>query len=112
MTPWNRKRRRGLSVPCDRREADSIQECRGQVRGHWTAPKWGDEMDDLPKTQAYLDERERLSPELRGEFDTLVKWYRYYAMVHHKQPFTSYKILAALIRDGWRLTVPPPEGTQ
>lgn len=59
--------------------------------------------DELPKTAAYLEEREKLSPDLRDTFDLLVTNYRYYAFVHHLRPFVSYKVLADLVRAGWKL---------
>ncbi len=58
---------------------------------------------DLPSTSAFLEERERLPRNQRAAFDELVSYYRYYATVHHKQPFVSYKVLADLIREGWRM---------
>ena len=60
--------------------------------------------DDLPTTPAYFAEREPLTPALRECFDALVRDYRYYAMVHHRHPFVSYKILADLVKVGWRRT--------
>ncbi len=71
-------------------------------------PLWGvDERmpnkDPLPTTQAFLDERERVPEELREEFDRLVEMYRYHAFIHYSRPFVSYRILADLILDGWRL---------
>lgn len=64
-------------------------------------------VDWLPRTAAYLEERKKLRSSLREDFDTLVKMYRYYAAIHHKQPFVSYKVLADLIREGWRLSAEP-----
>jgi hypothetical protein len=63
--------------------------------------------DPNAKSPACLLEREKLPPELRPDFDSLVAMYRYYALVHHKQAFVSYKVLADLIREGWRLTETP-----
>jgi hypothetical protein len=57
---------------------------------------------DLPSTPAYVTERESLHPDLRQAFDALVLDYRHYASVHHKQPFVSYKVLAELVKIGWR----------
>lgn len=61
----------------------------------------------LPDTPAFHDERSRLPEDLRSEFDSLVETYRYYAFMHYERPFVSYKILADLIRDGWRATADP-----
>lgn len=60
------------------------------------------QVDWTPNTPAYHAEREKLPDPLRGDFESLVKMYRFYATLHHKQPFVSYKILADLIREGWR----------
>lgn len=46
--------------------------------------------------------REALSEELRPVFDQLVEEYRFYALKHHGTKVASYKILADLIRAGWR----------
>ena len=58
---------------------------------------------DVPSTPAFLEERERLPGNQQAAFDELVRYYRYFAEVHHKQPFVSYKVLADLIREGWRM---------
>ena len=63
-------------------------------------------MEDLPKTAAFLTEKQQLPAELRPHYDELVKWYRHLATVHCNHPFVSYKILADLIREGWRLSAP------
>lgn len=57
-----------------------------------------------PSSPQYHAERERLEPGLRPTYDLLVESYRFHAFVHHRQPFVSYKVLASLIRDGWRLS--------
>lgn len=62
---------------------------------------------ELPMSPQYLEEREKLPGDLREEFDALVKWYRYYSVLHYRQPFVSYKVLAGLIRSGWRLSAAP-----
>jgi hypothetical protein len=55
-----------------------------------------------PKSPQYLEERERLVPELRPVYDALVDAYRFQAFVHYRTPFVSYKVLAGLVREGWR----------
>lgn len=67
------------------------------------------EADGLPTSKGYFEEREKLPEELRADFDSLVRWYRFYGGVHYGQPFVSYKILAGLVRSGWRLSAPPIE---
>lgn len=59
-------------------------------------------LGDLPSSAAYTEERDRLPETLRKEYDSLVHWYRYLATRHYSHPFVSYKILADLIREGWR----------
>lgn len=56
-----------------------------------------------PTSPQYREERERLAPELRPVYDALVESYRFHAFVQHRQPFVSYKVLAGLVQEGWRL---------
>lgn len=58
----------------------------------------------LPDTPPFLAERDKLDPALRTEFDRLVEAYRFHAFQYYERPFVSYRILAALVRDGWRLS--------
>ena len=53
-------------------------------------------------------EREKLPEELRPVFDQLVEEYRFHATIFHRAPFVSPKVLAALVRDGWRQTSAQP----
>lgn len=62
---------------------------------------------DLPVGGAYAKARDALPANLQPEYDSLVVWYRYLATLHNGQPFVSYKILADLIRSGWRLSAKP-----
>ena len=71
-----------------------------------------DAKDLLPTSEAYRSEREKLPEELRTHYDSLVQWYRYYATVHHRSPFVSYKVLADLVRDGWRQVDQNPPATR
>jgi hypothetical protein len=64
----------------------------------------------LPSTQQFATVRERLPEDLRTEYDALVRWYQFYANVHHGQPFVSYRVLADLVRVGWRLTAEARDG--
>ena len=54
-----------------------------------------------PSSVMYREERDRLPSDLQPIFDSLVESYRYHALVHHHQPFVSYKVLSALVREGW-----------
>jgi hypothetical protein len=49
----------------------------------------------------YLSKREDLPPALHAAYDFLVDSYRFYAFVHDRHPFVSYKVLASLILEGW-----------
>lgn len=59
---------------------------------------------DLPATPAYREARAALPEDLQSHFDELVQWYRYFASFHYNHPFVSYKILADLVREGWRMS--------
>lgn len=65
----------------------------------------------LPDSPQFLAEREALNPALHKEFDQLVEAYRFHAFYFYQRPFVSYRILAALIRDGWRLAEDAVEST-
>lgn len=56
----------------------------------------------IPDSPQYRAERDGLPAHLREEFDALVESYRFHAFVIYEKPFVSYKVLAALVRDGWR----------
>jgi hypothetical protein len=64
----------------------------------------------LPNTLAYHEARDALPESLRNDFDVLVEMYRYYAFIHYTRPVVSYKILADLIRNGWRPRADPLPG--
>jgi len=68
--------------------------------------------DPLPNTPAFHAERDSLPEDLRSHYDCLVETYRYYAFMHYERPFVSYKILADLIRDGWRRSADPLPANQ
>lgn len=57
----------------------------------------------LPTSEPFLAERQRLPEHLRPRFDNLVEAYRFHAFRFYQRPFVSYKILAALVADGWRI---------
>jgi hypothetical protein len=46
--------------------------------------------------------RTELPESVRPTFDQLVEEYRFHALLFHGRPFVSYKVLAALVSDGWR----------
>jgi hypothetical protein len=64
-------------------------------------------MTETPKRPKFYEVRELLPEELRSVYDALVGDYEFLAIKHHGKPFVSYKILADLVREGWRL----PEAT-
>lgn len=67
----------------------------------------GRDEDPIPQTPSYLAGREKLPEELWKDYDSLVRWYRFCATIHHAHPFVNYKVLADLIRAGWRLSAEP-----
>jgi hypothetical protein len=48
------------------------------------------------------EERERLPLGSRAVFDQLVDEYKFHCIRHYGRPLASYKVLADLVRDGWR----------
>jgi hypothetical protein len=54
----------------------------------------------------YLQARESLPEELRPIYDRLVDEYSFHTQVRYGRAYVSYRVLAALVRDGWR----PPDG--
>lgn len=45
--------------------------------------------------------REALSEEHKSIFDRLVNEYKFQALRLHGHPFVSYKVLGALVEEGW-----------
>ncbi|RME73109.1 MAG: hypothetical protein D6776_07660 [Planctomycetota bacterium] len=63
-------------------------------------------------SDARLKIRESLPEELRPILDELAEDYKFYSIVHHGRAFVSYKILADLVKLGWRYTGPRDKETQ
>ena len=59
-------------------------------------------LDSWRKSPAFLAQHDSLPSTLRSNYTQLVEEYRYFALIHHKHPFVSYRVLAELIRSGWR----------
>ena len=62
----------------------------------------------------YLEARESLPEELRPIYDPLVDEYLFHTGVSYGRGYVAYRVLAALVRDGWRppdeRPSPPPSG--
>lgn len=56
----------------------------------------------MPKTKAHAAAESALPPDLRDPFNILVEDYKTAAEAHTGQKWVNYKILADLIRSGWR----------
>jgi len=54
----------------------------------------------------YLEARESLPEDLRPVYDRLVGEYSFHTEVSYGRGYVAYKVLAALVREGWR----PPDG--
>lgn len=87
-----------MCSPISTKVQTSWEQCFSQ--GHAMSAEPG--LDKWKSSENYIRERDSLSAELRSDFEALVEAYRYYAFLHHRQPFVSYKVMADLIRDGWR----------
>ena len=59
----------------------------------------------ISKSPKYLEARESLPEELRAIYDRLVLEYSFQTEVSYGRGYVAYRVLAALVRDGWR---PPP----
>ncbi len=54
------------------------------------------------KSPKFHEGRESLPEDLRPIYDELVASYAFYSLKHLGREFVSYKILAELVREGWR----------
>ena len=55
----------------------------------------------------YLEARESLPEDLRPIYDRLAEEYSFHTEVLYGRGYVAYKVLAALVREGWR---PPNDG--
>lgn len=53
-------------------------------------------------TAKYIEARDSLPEGLRSTFDQLVEEYHFHTIAHYGQGYVAYKVLASLVRDGWR----------
>ena len=54
------------------------------------------------QTLACLKARNSIPKELRPIFDRMVAEYKFQALLHHGRGYVSYKVIEALVKDGWR----------
>ena len=59
------------------------------------------------RTENHENARNSLPDNLKPIFDDFVDDYRFAATKHHGSPFVSYKVLAEMVRTGWRLGADP-----
>lgn len=55
-------------------------------------------------SERYREARESLPDGLREVFDELVEQYAFYTEKHYGVGYVAYKVIAELVRDGWRQT--------
>jgi len=60
-------------------------------------------MSDGKQRPKFHEARESLPEELRPVYDDMVADYEFMALKHHGRKFVSYKIIADLVKEGWRL---------
>ncbi len=58
-----------------------------------------------PKSQKYISAKNTLPKNLQPIFEQLVDEYIFYTNKHYGGGYVAYKVLADLVKDGWR----PPE---
>jgi hypothetical protein len=54
----------------------------------------------------FLEARDSLPEDLRPIYDRLVEEYSFHTHVSYGRGYVAYRVLAALVREGWR---PPPD---
>lgn len=59
-------------------------------------------MNVNPQSPKFQEARESLPPELRPVYDQLVDEYAYYTTLHYGQGYVAYRVLASLVKSGWR----------
>jgi len=69
-------------------------------------------MTSKRNTPKYQEARNTLSEELRPLFDQLVDEYHFHTVAHYGQGYVAYKVLASLVRDGWRPAADPQSETK
>lgn len=53
--------------------------------------------------------RESLPEALRPTYDLMVASYSFYSLKHHGREWVSYRIIAELVKEGWRPAINPPK---
>lgn len=59
-------------------------------------------MDIIKRTPKFMEARDSLPEDLRPIYDQMVEEYRFQALVHYGREYVAYKVVAELIRFGWR----------
>jgi len=54
------------------------------------------------ESEKLTEARESLPEDLRPIFDQMVEEYSFHALVLYGKSWVAYKVIAALVRDGWR----------
>lgn len=67
------------------------------------------EMDEQKRSPKHEDARQSLPEELRHVFDELVADYKFATIKQFGQGYVAYKVLADLVRVGWRHLGEPVE---
>ena len=59
------------------------------------------------RTENHENARNSVPDQLKPVFDDFVNDYKFAATKFHGSPFVSYKVLAEMVRMGWRLAAEP-----
>jgi hypothetical protein len=59
-------------------------------------------MENTRGSPKFLEARESLPEDLRETYDRLVEEYSFYALKNYGRKWVAYKVIAELVRDGWR----------
>ena len=58
------------------------------------------------KSEKYQEARNTLPVELHSVFDSLAEEYYFHSTVHYGKGYVAYKVLAELVKGGWRCVTP------
>ena len=59
-------------------------------------------MESLRQSPKFLEARNTLPEEIRPIYDDMVEQYSFYALKHYGRAWVAYKVIAELVKDGWR----------
>ena len=59
-------------------------------------------MGDRKPSPKFIEARDTLPAKLRPIYDQMVEEYAFHALIHYGRGWVAYKVIAALVKDGWQ----------